>query len=70
MASLLCHLHFWTLKALSPRTATGELQCSGLVVRSQAEKVDDVIYFVFFLLQAVILEPTYTMRKVPVSCVL
>lgn len=23
MASLLCHLHFWTLKALSPRTGTG-----------------------------------------------
>ena len=23
MVSLLCHLHFWTLKALSPGTATG-----------------------------------------------
>ena len=24
MACLLCHLHFWTLKALSPRTGTGK----------------------------------------------
>ena len=25
MVSLLCHLHFWTLKALSPGTAAGEV---------------------------------------------
>ena len=48
MASLLCHLHFWTMKALSPGTASGE---SVVEENKQLSTLPSAIYSVFSMSQ-------------------